>query len=201
MPQIPVFDFTRGSATTNISCGTVLELGGQLVPISSYLTHPFFLDIPELIAFEDRVWGYVSAGAAAGDRSADDHLNADSGAVFQGRWLDSITNADLYWHITRQARWDPLFDPYRFTQLWNARRNRRIRFDEDGAMLRAEVGTPPILNFMYWEDRFPNFSIYIFKRMLLYQTDPGAPSFYQLSELNHYFPASQRFYELCASVV
>lgn len=175
---------------------------GEEVPLSSYLEHPYFKDIPDLLAFENRVWGFVSSRGKDGG-SPDEMLNKYSDVVFTGNWLDSIISPELHYRIIRSRKWEPGTSPWRFTQLWNAKRNRDVHSDEDSLALKDEIGAPPIQSFMYWERRFPYFSMYIFYQMLQY-VDVGyrgkRTKFHDLPELRFFFPGTPRFYDLCSQV-
>lgn len=168
------------------------------VSINDYLTHPYFRTPAELTEFETRMWSLTSAMR----RSANDWLDATSPDVFTSLWTDHVP--DEVWNVMGPGgtALNPLSmeDRMRLTRLWNTRRNRRLHRDEDSLGLRQLIGRLPADNFNFWEQRFPYFTLNLFRRMATYRA-PGSPfRVCEDPEFRSYYSASPDFYILCDRV-
>lgn len=177
---------------------TDYKMGNGGVPVGEFLHHPYFKTVEQLVAFEDRMWGFASSPVTAPGMAIDGWLETESGAVFTGNWLRKLVPEELQAFLRV-----PFNKRSKYCGLWKLRRDRRHHNAEDVEFVKEILGEPPIKNFLYFEGIFPYFSIYLFQRIIGYNMGVCANPrdldnlLFCCPEFKYFFPASKRFYNVC----
>lgn len=125
-------------------------------PCISYLAHPLFMTIEEMVSFEDRMRMVLK-----GNYMVRRYLDSFGKQVYRTKWTEQLTDDVL---VSIRAL-NPEFETS-LSALIAAIRNRRHHHrGEDPQWRRAALGPMHVENFEFWEKKFPSFFISLYIAM------------------------------------
>lgn len=124
-------------------------------PCISYLDHPLFMSIEEMVSLQDRMRMVLK-----NDLIAQQHLESFAEYVFRTNWQTQIPPDVLKWLL----RYSPKMI-FSLVALLIAIRNRRQHRGEDPKWVQDALGPVHVENFMFWEKKLPSFFLCLFIAM------------------------------------